>query len=485
MLTLDSSTTGYSSDGYLDLLCVSDSWLAPTEWPTEDKCMPGAACPRDDLTTNLPSHLSISNPPDTETTVASGSVASYACSNNAKVLVANKAPFERECYNGVFFNSSKGADLPLEADCVDPSPCLLSQLNGLMIPSHMETTADYSSTINHDEVVDFKCRDNKKLDPLVDPQALNKISLKCNSGIIESPASWPALTDCKAFCEPITLPDTGYDLPEAPHSAWEGQNLIITCSDTTHFIENKWNTNEIVITCQANGTFDAPSTWPTCAVRPKCGAPPVPSAATKLELVDSTLTEVEVTGVATYKCKTEGQVTSEGITVNVPCMKDDPTVNQSYKLPSSWNGAGTQCRAPVYCGIVPFPPSTSGLKAETPQAGGYPEFSKVTYTCEDPEHILYSASEPSSMDKFEIECKNGGQFPTGIAWPYCDVANPPKCETPLKVAEGVPIQLHGTFPADGVPVGGSITYRCIDPAMTSPLGYDIKVNHFRLRHLFY
>ncbi|TRY77305.1 hypothetical protein TCAL_04063, partial [Tigriopus californicus] len=475
VLTLDSGTTGYSSDGYLDLLCVNDTWEAPAEWPTEDKCQLGAECQRTDLTSDLPAHLSISSPPDTETVVASGSMATYGCSDNTKVLAASQAPFERECYNGAFFNSSKGADLPVVEDCVDPSPCPLSQLNGLMIPGHMETTADYSSTINHDEVVDFQCRDGKQLDPVVDPQALNKISLKCNSGTIESPLSWPTVMDCKAFCDPLTLPDTGYDLPEAPYSAWEGQNLTITCSNSTHFVDTDWATNKVVITCQSNGSFDAPSIWPTCAARPKCGTPPVPSTATNLELADPTVTEVEVTNAAIYKCKTKGQVTSEGTTVNVPCIKDGSEVTQTYKLPVAWNGAGTQCRAPTYCGIVPFPPTTSGLQAETPPTGGYPEFSNVTYACKDPEHILYSSSKPSTMATFEIECLNGGQFPTGIAWPYCDVANPPKCKTPLKVTMGVEIELHGTFPTNGVSVGGSITYRCKDPAMTTALGYDIKV----------
>eukprot|EP00095_Tigriopus_kingsejongensis_P008506 snap_masked-scaffold181_size278858-processed-gene-0.12 protein:Tk08506 transcript:snap_masked-scaffold181_size278858-processed-gene-0.12-mRNA-1 annotation:"von willebrand factor type egf and pentraxin domain-containing protein 1-like" len=477
VLTLDASTTGYSADGHLDLTCISDIWVSPAQWPAEDKCLAGSTCAMADLTTGIPAHLMITSP-DSGTTanVDSGSKVTYGCSDEAKVIAEPKAPFDRECYNGAFLESNSGPDLPLTSDCVDPAPCALSQINGMIIPAHMKTMSDLSTTVEHGATVDYSCTLGKQLDPAIDPEKSNKVVLTCDSGTLVAPDPWPTAANCQAFCDTITFPTAGFDLPETPHTAWEGSIWTISCSDTTHYLDNDWASNSIKVTCQSDGTFDAPSTWPTCAPRPKCGTPPQPVAGTKLALVDPTLTETQVTQSANYQCMTQGQVTNSGALIKVPCLQANPAATQAFKLPAAWNGKDMVCRAPAVCGTAPTPSKYSGLKAEEAPIGGYPEFSQAKYVCADASHLMYRGPTVMAEQFFEVTCELGAEFNINIDWPQCDVANPPQCDKPLTIAAGVPIELVEPMPAGGVGPGASVFYRCSNAAMTTALGYNIKVD---------
>ena len=131
-----------------------------------------------------------------------------------------------------------------------------------------------------------------------------------------------------------------------------------------------------------------------------------------------------------------------------------------------------QCREPVLCPDVPTVPMYSGLIPGAVPADGYAEFSSANYTCEDTSHLMYMGDQVMSPMVFEVMCQPPGLFETGMDWPHCDIANPPMCDQYIDVPDGVPVSIVAETP---VLPGGTVSYVCDDPSMTTSLGMEAKV----------
>lgn len=161
----------------------------------------------------------------------------------------------------------------------------------------------------------------------------------CKSGIVDPPSSWPSAAECLAICtsldgNPVAK---GFTDPGA-FSVLQGAKLTLTCAGADTYRDDDWALNALVLTCGVNGTLDEPDTWPSCAARPTCPAPPAPESGTGLEAEDAAATPA-VTQDAYFKCKVAGKVTNSGARIRASCAVNDAG-SPAYVYPVGWEGAG-------------------------------------------------------------------------------------------------------------------------------------------------
>ena len=121
-------------------------------------------------------------------------------------------------------------------------------------------------------------------------------------------------------------------------SVLQGAKLTLTCAGADTYRDDDWALNALVLTCGVNGTLDEPDTWPSCAARPTCPAPPAPESGTGLEAEDAAATPA-VTQDAYFKCKVAGKVTNSGARIRASCAVNDAG-SPAYVYPVGWEGAG-------------------------------------------------------------------------------------------------------------------------------------------------
>ena len=380
-------------------------------------------------------------------------------------------PLEYECYNDVVQNYTLGGPYPDVDQCFEANPCVPDAIIAMGIPSHLERST--AGQVEHADKINFVCTDGKFLKPESDINGDNMFSVDCDNG---APVGYefPTEDQCQAKCTTITV-GAGFQAP-ATIDYMEDEFIEVACTDPTHYVSaDSWVKKTFAIKCLDTALFDVPATWPICDVRPECGFPQAAGPGTGLE-PETPANNTAAGEYTTYKCTDPLMVTDHGRTIDIQCRHDGaPTDAQYYNFPNVWGAASMQCREPVICPEVPSVPLYSGLIPSDPPASGYSEFNSVNYTCEDPTLLMYMGDMVMNPMVFEVMCIPPGAFETGLDWPHCDIANPPQCDQYIAVPDGVPISIVAETP---VYPGGTVSYRCDDPAMTTSLGMEAKASGF-------
>lgn len=277
-----------------------EQWVEPA-WPADDTaCAAGDDCaaPLSADPAFPADFLEVTSEPAAP--IASGTVLSLACSDSAKVLALDWDGFSKECYNNGYLDWADQAGWPAEADCITPTPCPASQLAGLGTPDYMETAAT-DDPFDHGAKIEYTCRDGKSMvSAAADPDGDEKVATWCNAGIIDAP-TWPSMSECLAVCTAVTLPPSAGFTDPGSFSILQGETLTLDCADPNYYVNDVWNSTSKVLTCLADGTLDAPETWPSCAERPLCPVPMIPGEGTGLEPVDPAATAA-ISESAVYRC---------------------------------------------------------------------------------------------------------------------------------------------------------------------------------------
>ncbi len=151
--------------------------------------------------TGLPAWLEAKPAPGV-TEIPSAFSIMFGCKAADKVLNATVGEVKAECYNGDYIPPSA---FPVEEACVDPEPCDLSLISSMVppVPNFITTTANLSTTINHDEKVDYACPDGKFLSDDLDVNSDGLFNLACYNGELEKEAAWPKEADVSDRINPL------------------------------------------------------------------------------------------------------------------------------------------------------------------------------------------------------------------------------------------------------------------------------------------
>ena len=427
----------------------------------------GLDCDVTNLAGDLPGHLMVDTP--SGLVAPSGSAITLKCSDPMESLTIANNPLIYDCYNAVIQNHTMGS-YPAADQCFVAEACTAASIVAMGIPGHLERVG--TGSVQHASMINFQCTNGKFLQAWSDPDGDNMFNVQCDNGVpVEH--EFPSEEMCQAKCTSATGLPAGFLDPGAVEYI-EGETIQISCTDPTHYVSaDSWKKKTYGLKCLETAAFEVPAAWPRCDVRPECGVPEAAGPGTGLEPTTPNTT-TPAGELTTYKCNNPIHVTDVGKTIDIQCQHDGGLTDTAYyKFPNAWGAASMQCREPVLCQELPDIPLYSGLEVGVAPAAGYSEFTSANYTCSNSAHLMYMGDVVMSPMVFNVMCLPPGAFEGGLDWPHCDVANPPRCDQYISVPDGVPVSIVAETP---VLPGGSVTYKCDDPTMTTNLGMEVKVS---------
>lgn len=360
--------------------------------------------------------------------------------------------------------------------------------------------ASTSTGLKEFEYTQYTCQNGYSLEGVTHSGVSNNVfKLECGGGgTYATSISWP--TCLVSSCLSAVIPTAANGLiTDATGDTPVADEISYHCTATTQ-VTDEGKTKSVL--CQPDGTFNVPTTWPTCRDAVACtDSIPAPPGESNLDASASTVTNEF--DVATYACKANHQQANGaadfmltcGLAGTFPASPAWPTcdpvpipcatvltqdgftttavapIQSGSKIVYTCSTAGEvhdggkiveatcgidgvipsptwpTCRAGVDCTDTPPNPTGPSYLANSASTVAK-EFDSATYLC----NADYALED--GVADFKLACGQGGTFPASPTWPTCY----PLCTTALTVPADAPYE--AVEASTSVGAGLKAPYQC-------------------------